>query len=194
MSSAIFDHLTALISIILSLGIANLVAFVATLVHRQKRVRLSAPQLLWAATIFMAQIEFWLSAFAFRTISQATVWSILFVMLVPILHYLQAVLVVPEERPGEVIDLKRHHEENYREYIGAGVATNVITLGYLAYMMALNPGLSVPGAYEIGGLFTVTGLIAMFVRWHWVQVLMPAIQLTLRLVFLPAIAATMGQG
>jgi hypothetical protein len=193
MGSAIFDHLTALISIILSLGIANLVAFAATLVHRQKKVKLSAPQLLWAATIFMAQIEFWLSAFAFRNIPQASVWAVLFVILVPILHYLQAVLVVPDERPGEVMDLKRHHDENFREYIGAGVATNIITLGYLAYLMALNPGLSVPGAYAVGGLFTATGLIAMFVRWHSVQVLMPAIQLTLRIVFLPAIAATMGQ-
>lgn len=194
MNAAIFDHLTALISIILSLGIANLVAFAATLVHRQKKVRLSAPQLLWAAAIFMAQIEFWLSAFAFRTLSQTSVWSVLFIIVVPILHYLQAVLVVPEERPGEVMDLKRHHEENFREYIGAGVVTNVLTLGFLAYMMAENPGLTVPGAYEVGGFFTATGLIAMVWRNRVVQVLMPAAQLALRIVFLPAVAATMGQG
>ena len=194
MNTAIFDHLTALISIILSLGIANLVAFAAMLVHRQKKVRLSAPQLLWTATIFLAQIEFWLSAFSFRSISQISAWSILFIILVPVLHYLQAVLVVPEERPGEIIDLKRHHEENFREYIGAGVATNIITLVYLAYMMAVNPGLSVPGAYEVGGVFTLTGLIAMAWRNRIVQVLMPAIQLGMRIVLLPAVAASMAQG
>lgn len=76
----IFNHLAALISIILSLGIANLVAFVATLVHRQRKVRLDAAQLLWAAAIFLAQIEFWLSVYAFRNSAETSVPAILFVI------------------------------------------------------------------------------------------------------------------
>lgn len=191
MNSGVFDHLMALISIILSLGIATLVAFSATLVHRQKKVRLSAPQLMWAATIFLAQVEFWLSAYGFRAIAAASVASILFVLFVPVLHYLQAVLVVPEERPGEVIDLRRHHDENYREYIGAGVATDVITMAYLAYMIVQNPGLEFPGAFLVGGLFTATGLAAMFIKHPAVQIGMPLVQLLMRLGYLPMLAAGM---
>lgn len=187
----IFNHLVALISIILSLGIANLIAFVATLVHRQKRVRLDAPQLLWAAAIFLAQIEFWLSVFPFRTLSAPDVPTVLFVILVPVLHYLQAVLVVPDYQPGEVMDLRRHHEENCREYIGVGVLLSVLSMAYLGYTMAMHPGFALPGAFVVGAAFIVTGLVAMFVRNRWVQILMPLIQLCLRIAFLPALVAAM---
>ena len=187
----VFNHLVALISIILSLGIANLVAFVATLVHRQKKVRLDAPQLLWAATIFLSQIEFWLSVYPFRTLSAPDVPTILFVILVPVLHYLQAVLVVPEYQPGAVMDLRRHHEENFREYIGVGVLLSLLTMAYLAWMMGKHPGFVLPGAFIVGSAFALTGLIAMVFRNRWVQVLMPLTQLGLRIVFLPALVATM---
>lgn len=187
----VFSHLAALISIILSLGIANLVAFVATLVHRQKKVRLYAPQLLWAMSIFLAQIEFWLSIFPFRTLTDSTVPAVLFVILVPVLHYLQAVLVVPDYQPGEVMDLKRHHEQNFREYIGAGVLTALLSMGYLGYVMATEPGFDLPGAFIVGAVFAGTGIIAMIWQAFWVQVSMPLIHVVLRIVFLPSLVATM---
>lgn len=190
----IFNHLAALISIILSLGIANLVAFVATLVHRQKKVRLDAPQLLWASTIFLSQIEFWLSIYPFRGLAAPDVPTVLFVILVPVLHYLQAVLVVPDYQPGEVMDLRRHHEENYREYIGVGVVTSLLTMAYLGYTMAIHPGFDVPGAFIVGGLFALTSIAAMLIKNRWVQILMPATQLALRIVFLPSLVATMNAG
>lgn len=183
-----FSHLTALLSIILSLAIALLVRFAAVLVHRRREVSWSAPQLMWAAVIFLGQIEFWLTTYDFRDTTETSVVAIIFVVAVPVLYFLQSELVVPDERAGAV-DLRLHHEQHFREYIFAVVLTDLLTLAFLSYTMWRHPGQSFGEAPIWLSVLAATGLAAMIFRARAIQLAMPAAQLVIRLGLLPILAA-----
>lgn len=183
-----FSHLTALLSIILSLAIALLVQFAASLVHRRRNVRWSVPHLLWASVIFLGQIEFWLSTYDFRDVTQVSVASILFVVAAPVLYFLQAELVIPDNRPGDTVDLRAHHAEQSRGYIGAIVATDLLTIAFITYALNVIPGLTFGMARIWLGLLVLSGIAAMTMPWRWARVAMPLVQLVIRLGLLPILA------
>ena len=106
-----FEHLSVLISIILGLGIAQLLTNVHALAQAADRVRVYWLSVLWATLIFVGQVEWWWSSFSFQKLPLET-WSFfyfLFVLLSPVTLYLAAAFVLPGIGPGERVDLRAHY-------------------------------------------------------------------------------------
>ena len=117
-----FDYLSVLLSIVLGLGLTQLLTALGRLIRGRARVRFDWPPLLAAAMLFLAFVQLWWTSFGLRT---RTSWSFLgffTVLLQAVLLYMAAALVLPEsvtepsdEGPGEpasagVADLRRHYE------------------------------------------------------------------------------------
>jgi len=104
-----FEHISVLISIILGLGITQLLIGLHRLVQARERVKTYWLSLLWAALIFIAQVEWWWSSYALR---EETIWNFfyfLFVLLSPVSLYLAAAFALPDIEKGERYDLREYY-------------------------------------------------------------------------------------
>jgi hypothetical protein len=109
-----FEHLAVLISIVLGLGLTQLLAAAHRLVQARDRVRPYWLPLLWAVLIFVTQIEWWWASFALR---RETVWNFfyfLFVLLSPVSLYLASASALPEVEPDREYDLRAYYYDNRR--------------------------------------------------------------------------------
>jgi len=90
-----FAYLSVLISIVLGLGVTELLAGVQRLVHARERVRFHWLSLTWSGLVFVTLVQWWWAAFGFRHRTDWDFCSFLLILLVPVLLYLAAALVLP---------------------------------------------------------------------------------------------------
>lgn len=123
-----FEHLAVLISIVLGLGITQLLTSLHRVVQARQRVRFHPLPLLWAGLIFVTQIEWWWAIFAMR---RETVWNFfyfLFVLLSPVTLYLASAFALPEIEPDDTrhYDLRAYYYENRGWFFGIVAAGPVL--------------------------------------------------------------------
>lgn len=107
-----FEHLAVLISIILGLGLTQLLMGVYRLVQARDRVKLYWLPVLWAVLLFISQIEWWWASYGLRG---ETVWNFfyfLFILLSPVSLFLAAAFVLPEVEPEKSYDLRTYYYDN----------------------------------------------------------------------------------
>jgi hypothetical protein len=88
-----FEYLAVLISIILGLGIAQLLGGFGRWVEQRGACQPFAPALIWAGILLLIHIQTWWSMFGLRFVTQWTFVRFA-VLLQPIVLYLLAVLVL----------------------------------------------------------------------------------------------------
>lgn len=130
-----FEHISVLISIVLGLGLTQLLMGVHRLVQARGRVKVYWLSLVWVALIFMAQVEWWWASYTLR---DQTVWNFfyfVFVLLSPVSLYLAAAFVLPEIEPGEQYDLRTHYYRSHGwffAFVALGPALDAIRRGVQA--------------------------------------------------------------
>jgi hypothetical protein len=110
-----FEYLTVLISIILGMGITQIVTGVADLVHQWHRVKMYWPHLLWIIVIFFLHIQDWWATYELQYFGSLRLPTFLFVLLAPINLFILARLLFPATGDSEV-DLKAFYFANCRKF------------------------------------------------------------------------------
>jgi hypothetical protein len=112
------EYLSVLVSIIVGLGLSQVLAGVANLLVDRRRVRFYWIWGVAVVMVFLANVQFWWSTFSVGEAVATNFFSFVFFLLTPIALYLSAVVLVPDfEGEGE-IDLRRHFHENRSLYFG----------------------------------------------------------------------------
>jgi hypothetical protein len=111
-----FEYVTVLVSIILGMGITQIVTGIADLVHQAGRVRVYWPHLLWIILVFFLHIQEWWSTYELRHFESFRLPTFLFVLLYPINLFILARILFPMVQPEGVIDLKAFYESHYRRF------------------------------------------------------------------------------
>lgn len=128
------EHLVVLVSIILGLGITDLLTSVRQLVRARNRVRFHWLPLTWAAIVFLAIVQFW---WAFFGIVQADIWrsyfAYAFLLLGPVVWYLIASSVLPDLHGEASVDLEAYYFEE-RRWVFL-LLTLVIILGVISELL-----------------------------------------------------------
>jgi hypothetical protein len=91
-----FEFLSVFVSIIIALGISNILSSAMRLIRRRGRVRMHTTTLVWMATLFLLQVLIWWMAFQRRELANWTFFGFLFYLLLPILVSVPGYLLVPE--------------------------------------------------------------------------------------------------
>lgn len=105
-----FEYLSVLISIVLGLGLTELLSGLQRLVHARDRVELHWLPLVWSALVFVILVQWWWAAFGFRGQAEWNFVSFLLILMVPVLLYVAAALVLPpSEDAGGRYDLRTHY-------------------------------------------------------------------------------------
>lgn len=111
-----FEYITILVSIILGLGVAQIVTGLAHFAHSSTKVKLYWPHMLWIIMIFFFHLQEWWVFYEFKA---KTIWTFpvfIFVLLYPIGLFFQARLLFPFDNFKEKVDLKKFYFDNYRIY------------------------------------------------------------------------------
>lgn len=189
----IFEHLSTLMSFIMSLAMVTLAVFLAKLLRHRSRVVWSVPHALWMVNILLAQVLMWLSVYELRLVRETTAVSVLFAVLMPLLLFLQAEMVAPADAQPEDLDLRAFHQRYGTRYIAIGVVYGLLHLVFLGWIAWRNHT-----AYPLHeaapmAIMLAASMVAMVARALWVQVLVPLSQVMMQLLGLQAIAAGMAQ-
>ena len=110
-----FEFVTVLVSIILGLGITQLMSGVADLIHQWDKVKVYWPHLLWVVLTFVLQVQEWWFTYELRSITTWRLPFFLFEVLYPINLFVLARILFPNVGEGPV-DLKVFYFKNYRKF------------------------------------------------------------------------------
>lgn len=125
-----FQYLTVFVSIILGLGITQLLTNVGRLAQARGRVRVYWPAALWVAMLFFILVQSWWAMFDMRDHRGWTFLAFLVVLMTPTSLYLMTALALPEVdvRSGEPVDLRAHYYAHRRWFFGAAAAVIISSL------------------------------------------------------------------
>jgi hypothetical protein len=152
-----FEYLSVLVSILIGLGIAHLLAGVARMIHRRGEYTLDPVHLLWTGAVFWTLILNWWVFFESRSLE---VWSFdyFFVVVVwAVLFFLMAVVLFPPDM-AEGEDYAVVFERNRLWFLGLFIASSCVDI----VMTAMRGDLFDPPFYlPFAGHFILLGVIAM---------------------------------
>ena len=164
-----FEYITVLVSIILGLGVAQIVTGLAHFLHSGNKVKLYWPHFLWIIMIFFLHIQEWWVFYEYKTFPQWKLLTFIFVILYPIGLFIQARILFPFDNFEEETDLKAFYYENYRVYFGSVAIMAILSI----IDNVLLRGLDITEQFIQMGLIIVMMSIAVFkIRNEWVHKIM----------------------
>jgi hypothetical protein len=160
-----FEYVTVLVSIVLGLGITQIVTGTADIIHHWERVKIYWPHLLWILLIFFLHLQEWWILFGLRQHQTWRLAAFFFTILYPINLFILARILFPVDQPPRfaeelregkqgTIDMKAFYFGNYRKFFllaaflpaisfidnvfmnGLPVSQQFIHFGLFAVMMA----------------------------------------------------------
>ncbi len=123
-----FTHLSVLISIVLGLGITNLLMGFARIVQMRGRVKVYWPVILWGLSLLLIHVQTWWSMFGLRNVETWTFVAFSLTLMQPILLFFLSALVMPDFDRDEALDLKANYFSQVRWFFGIIVALLLVSL------------------------------------------------------------------
>ncbi len=110
-----FEYVVVLISIILGMGITQLISGLAAIVLRWNTVKIYWPHLVLVILIFIIHIQDWWATYELRNNTHWQLAMFLFIILYPVNLYILARILFPIRWTAATIDLKAFYFENFRK-------------------------------------------------------------------------------
>jgi hypothetical protein len=111
-----FEYVTVLISIILGLGITQIMTGVADLIHQWDKMKLYWPHSLWILLVFIMHIHEWWYTYDLKSHESWYILSFLFIVLYPIMLFVLARIMFPFGNMETETDFKEFYFTNYRKF------------------------------------------------------------------------------
>ncbi len=124
-----FDYVSVLISIILGLGITQIMTGLADLVHRWDRVKLYWPHLLWIILVFVLHIqEWWVTYQQFSGMDSWRLATFLLFILYPMNLFILARILFPFNPQEDSLDMKVFYYANFQKFFLCTMILNVLSI------------------------------------------------------------------
>ena len=109
-----FEYVTVLISIILGMGITQIVSGIAQIIHRWEQTKIYWPHLILILLLFIIHIQEWWVTYDLRMYQYWRLPVFLFIILYPVNLYILARILFPIRWHRTSVDLKKFYFDNYR--------------------------------------------------------------------------------
>jgi hypothetical protein len=123
-----FAHLSVLISIVLGLGITNLLMGLARIVQMRGRVKVFWPTLVWALTLLVIHVQTWWTMYGLTMVERWTFLAFAITLMQPILLFFLSALVLPDFDRDEALDLRANYFVNARWFFGILITVLVVSM------------------------------------------------------------------
>ena len=122
-----FSYLSVLLSIVLGLGLTQLLTAGGRLIRHRDRVRVHWLPLLWAALLLLIYVQVWWSMYGMRLRRDWTFLAFVTVLAQASTLYLMAAVALPELVDGDV-DLGRYFDRHHRWFFAFFLLTLIISV------------------------------------------------------------------
>ncbi|GHN03185.1 hypothetical protein WSM22_46740 [Cytophagales bacterium WSM2-2] len=171
-----FEYVTVFISIILGLGVTQILTGIADLVHQKERVKVYWPHTVWVLLALILHVQEWWVIFELRTFERWRLPTFLFIMLYPTVLFILARLLFPFGYSEGAIDLKEFYYKNYRKiFLFVSILAMLSILDNLIMRQYVIEDLVGPSVVFIS--FSSVALIKS--KKQWVHQLMAALMLSM---------------
>jgi hypothetical protein len=109
-----FEYVSVLISIVLGLGITQIVTGIADIIHRWEKAKLYWPHLFWIVLVFFLHLQEWWLLFELRTVTEWRIPTFFLTILYPINLFILARVLFPGDQSET--DLRTFYHSNYRKF------------------------------------------------------------------------------
>ena len=124
-----FEYVVALISIILGLGLAQLLSGIADLVANYKNTKFSLAHTLYIAVIFLVFIQDWFYTYQYsKEIDNWTIPTCLALFIFPIFLFLVSRFIFPTGSRAHETDMVGYFDDNWRWMYSLFVITIIISI------------------------------------------------------------------
>ncbi|MBY0435983.1 MAG: hypothetical protein K2U26_17975 [Cyclobacteriaceae bacterium] len=123
-----FEYVSVLVSIILGLGITQIMSGIADLVHQWNKVKLYWPHSLWILFIFIMHIQEWWITYELRTYTSWRLPTFLFFILYPVNLFILARILFPISSTEHDTDMKAFYFANFRKFFLLTTTLSVLAI------------------------------------------------------------------
>ena len=123
-----FSYLSVLLSIILGLGLTQVLTAAGRLIRHRDRVRVHWLPLVWAAVLLVIYVQVWWSMYGLRLRGSWTFGAFTIVLAQTAALYLMAALALPEHVDEANGDLGVYFDTHHRWFFAVFLATLVISV------------------------------------------------------------------
>lgn len=123
-----FEYLAVLLSIVIGLGMTNVLSGFASMVRHRDRVKIYWPLLVWMAVILLTHVQLWWALFELRKVPVWNFGAFLAVLMQPVALYLTTAVLVPDFPDKGEIDLKAAYYRETRWFFGGIVMLVIVSL------------------------------------------------------------------
>ena len=123
-----FSYLSVLLSIVLGLGIANLLTGFARVIQLRSRVVFYSPVLMWAFTLVLLHIQTWWMMFAMQQVHVWTFAKFALVLMQPVLLFFLSALIWPDFDRDDELDLRANYFAQKNWFFGILIAIVVFSV------------------------------------------------------------------
>lgn len=118
-----FSYLSVLLSIILGLGIQQVLQGYRSLILSRRRVRFYPPPLIWSVLLLGMVAQHWWASFGLADHQNWSFGTFATILIMTALIYMMTAIVLPDIPPNEPIDLRDHYYREAPAFFGIGVAS-----------------------------------------------------------------------
>jgi len=123
-----FSYLSVLLSIIIGLGMTQVLTAVGRVIRHRDRVTMDWLPLLWAAVMLVVFVQVWWSSFGLRQFRDWTFVGFLLVLVQTCTLYLMSAVILPEQIDETRTNLAAHYQRQHRWFFSLLLATLVVSV------------------------------------------------------------------
>ena len=150
-----FEYLSVLISIVIALGLSEVVAGWGRILRRRRDVQFYWLHAVWSVFIVLFMIQFWWGFWNFRTIEEWSLPGLVAVVASVLLIVLAALALIPDDVPRG-LDLRKHYYEQSRLFFGLAFVL-IVQLSLVDTWVAGQPFFHLENALRGAGLLVTAG-------------------------------------
>ncbi len=123
-----FSYLSVLISIVLGLGLTNLLTGFAGIVRARSRISMFWPLPVQMVLFFLVHVQLWWALFQLQDVRHWSFQAFLVVLMQPVVLYLGTALLVPDIAPEGRVDLRAIYYREASWFYAAILASVFVSL------------------------------------------------------------------
>lgn len=130
-----FEYVVVLTSLILGLGIAQILMGVSDIISHWKQIKFSLPHSIYILVVFLIHIQEWWINYQYS--KELTTWAlpvVLSILIFPILLFLQARMLFPSGSRDNENDLDAYFKNQWRWLYSIGALTVIVSIWHNIFL------------------------------------------------------------
>jgi hypothetical protein len=130
-----FEYISILVSIILGLGITQILTSFSDLLYHSRRVKMYWPHVAWTIFILFLHIQDWFVTYQLKHLQAWPLPLLLFILAYPIALFITAKMLFPQEGEGPSFALKDYYYEKFPLIFILVIVCIILSISFNIYLL-----------------------------------------------------------